>query len=203
MRNFSPRQKFWAIGHTVSGDLHFNDKETGYVWLSYFSPGKFSNRFYATAKSPATTPAVVPFNAKGRLEFREISLGWLHYFKGSYRETKGWSLFGRAGFGLKFSKAENVFEPGVDTVDYQLPAFPVEGQHQFNRLVFDLGLGAEIPLGGNFYAYGEARTWLPASSYPSPVLHNNKNVPFPLIVGVGLRIFFDVFIESSHQSGLR
>ena len=113
MRNFSPRQKFWAIGHTVSGDLHFNDKETGYVWLSYFSPGKFSNRFYATAKSPATTPAVVPFNAKGRLEFREISLGWLHYFKGSYRETKGWSLFGRAGFGLKFSKAENVFEPGV------------------------------------------------------------------------------------------
>jgi hypothetical protein len=90
-----------------------------------------------------------------------------------------------------FTTAQNVYDQSVDTALYQLPATPVEGINKFNRLILDLGAGVEFPLGGNFYLYGEARTWIPTSDYPSPLLHNNRNVPLPAMLSLGLRICFE------------
>jgi hypothetical protein len=191
MRNFSPKQQFWAVGQTVAGNIHFTPRESGYVWISYFIPGKFNNSFRAQAKDPSTTPAQIDFKVAGSWRNREVSIGWLHYFKGAYDEKQTWSLYTRAGFGLMFTQAQNRFRQVVDTSLYQLPAAPIEGNHTFNRLTVDLGLGAEFPLGGNFFVYGEARTWIPSSNYPSPVLHNNKNVPLPVMASCGMRILFD------------
>jgi hypothetical protein len=64
------------------------------------------------------------------------------------------------------------------------------GTDKIYRLSLDLGLGLEYPISGSFYLYGDLRTWLPTSDYPSPYLHNNKNVPLPAIVSLGLRIPF-------------
>jgi len=189
LRNFSPNQEFWSIGQTVRGDYHFSSRETMYTSLVYYSPGKFHNFFIAAAKSPQTVPSEVAYYVAGEWRMREVSIGWKHYFRGSFDEERDWNLYGIAGFGLVFTKIINAFAP-VDTFLYQSPTVPVLGEGKFKRLTLDLGLGGEIPLGGNFYAYGEIKTMLPTTHYPSPYLHNTKDVPLPGIVNVGLRILF-------------
>ena len=192
LRNFSPQQKFFAIGQTVQTNFHFNKRETGYAWLSYHTAGKFTNNFSASAKMPSTTPSTIAFKVQGKWRFREFSLGWKHFFKGSYDAETDWSLYSIAGFGLLFTAVENTTKTVVDTSLYNTSATPTIGVTEFKRLTIDLGLGGEIPLGGNFYFYGDLRTMLPASNYPSAYLHNNKNVPFPFSAHLGLRILFDV-----------
>lgn len=189
LRNFSPDQKFWAFGQSIRGDFHFSKKETGYAALVYYSPGTFHNTFIANARSPFTSPSKVAYYVASEWRMREVSIGWKHYFRGSYYEEKSWNVYGLAGFGLVFTKTRNTFKP-VDSALYDAPKAPVLGDGEFKRLTLDLGLGGEIPLGGNFFAYGEVKTWLRASDYPSPYLHNNKNVPLPAIVCAGLRILF-------------
>jgi hypothetical protein len=188
MRNFSPQQKFWSLGETVQFDFHFNKKQSAYAWITYFTAGKFKNNFTATAKSVNTLPAVVPFKASAKWRSNEVSLGWKHYFKGSFDTETGYNIYGIAGFGLMFAKVENVFSPVIDTSNYSTPT--LAGNSEFSRLTIDLGAGIEFPIGGNFFLYGDLRTWIPTSDYPSPYLHNNKNVPLPFIVGGGMRILF-------------
>lgn len=188
MRNFSPKQKFWALGQTVQFNFHFTKRETAYAWLTYYTAGKFKNNFVATAKSGSTNPQTIPFRAAAKWRNNEVSLGWKHYFKGDFDAETGWGFYGTAGFGLMFTKVENVFTPGIDTSLYFTPLRM--GNDEFKRLTIDLGMGVELPLGGDFFLYSDVRTWIPTSNYPSPSLHNNKNVPLPFMIAVGLRVLF-------------
>lgn len=188
--NFSPRQKFWAFGQTVSVNFHFSKRESLYAWICYYSPGRFSNRYTATAISAATSPASFSYAVKSTWHFREVSLGWKHYFRSSFDDDVNWHLYGLAGFGLMFTRVENRFDPRVDTALYHFPSVPASGTREFKRLILDLGGGVEYPLGTDFYLYGELKTWIPTSSYPSKYLHENKNVPLPLMVNGGLRVLF-------------
>jgi hypothetical protein len=186
--NFSPDQQFWAVGETVQSNIHFSKKQSAYAWISYYTPAKYSNDFTASAKSATTTPSTIPFTATAQWKTGHVSVGWKHYFKGSYDAETGYNIYSIAGFGLMFTKVENTFSAPVDTSLYSAPT--LAGTDKIYRLSLDLGLGLEYPISGNFYLYGDLRTWLPTSDYPSPYLHNNKNVPLPAIVSLGLRIPF-------------
>lgn len=188
MRNFSPNQKFWSLGETVQFNFHFTKRQSAYAWLAYYTPGKFKNNFSATAKSPVTVPSNIPFKATGRWRSNEVSIGWKHYFKGSFDAETGYNVYSIAGLGLMFTKVENIFTPSIDTSLYTAPTR--SGNSEFYRLTIDLGVGAEFPIGGNFFLYSDVRTWIPTTDYPSPYLHNNKNVPMPLMISGGMRILF-------------
>jgi hypothetical protein len=188
MRNFSPKQEFWSLGQTVQFNFHFSAKESGYAWITYYTPGKFKNNFTATAKSSTTSPFTIPFTASAKWRNNEVSLGWKHYFQGSYDTEAGYNIYGLAGFGLMFTKVENIFSPAIDTSLYTTPT--LAGNSEFKRLTIDLGAGVEFPIGGNFFLYSDVRTWIPTTNYPSPYLHNNENVPLPFMISGGMRILF-------------
>jgi hypothetical protein len=190
LRNLSPQQKFWSFGQGVEADFHFSKKNTAYAWINYHTQGSFTNRFVATAKSPATTPPDILYTVKGKWSFRQVSLGWKHFFKGSFNEEQYLNFYGAAGFGLLFSKVANETSPMPDTSIYQLAQTPVIGSDEFKRLTFDLAAGAEYPLASGIFLYGDIKTSLPASGYPSPFFHNREKVPFPLSFNAGLRILF-------------
>lgn len=189
LRNFSPQQKFWAAGQTVQMQFHFSPTQSAYTWVDYYTEGKFKNNFTASAKSFATSPQQIAYTATGYLTFRQISVGWKHYFKGSYNTTKDVNIYGLAGFGFLFAKARNNSSVPIDTIRYTVR--PVIGEGNIKKLTLDLGAGGELHLGGNFYAYADVRTWLPASSSPSPFLHNQRNMPLPVMLCAGLRLLFD------------
>jgi hypothetical protein len=188
LRNLSPQQKFWAIGQTVQANAHFSPTQSAYAWLDYYTEGKFKNSFTASAKSPLTSPQQIAYTATGRLTYRHFSLGWKHYFKGSYQSQKELVLYGSAGFGFLFAKVRNSYNRSIDSSLYQVQT--IEGANKIRRLTFDISAGSELPVGGNFFLFGEARTWLPASGNTSPYLHNQKNVPLPVMVSAGLRVLF-------------
>ena len=186
LRNLNPHQKFWAFGQTVLGNFHISKKETGYAWLSYFTNGKFSNRLDAVAKDAVTSPQKINYTIQSSLRYRQVSVGWKHYFKGSFDEENGWSIYSLAGFGLLFGKAENIFSQPIDSSRYFI-SNPM-GSGNFRRLTFDLGAGTEFPLGGDVYVYSELRSWLPTYGYPSPYLYSNSKIPSVLSVHAGLRV---------------
>lgn len=188
MRNFSPQQRFFALGETVQANFHFDSQETVYAWITYYTSGKFNNPFVATAKSTTTFPAAIPFTAYGVWRNKEFSLGWKHFFKGSFDAQSGYNIYSTAGFGLMFTKVQNTFTPAIDTNLYTTPIR--YGSSQFYRLTLDLGAGAEFPIGANFFLYADVRTWIPTTSYPSPFLQNTKNVPLPFMIATGMRILF-------------
>ena len=189
LRNFSPAQKFWAFGQTVRANFHFSPKQSAYAWLDYYSEGTYRNNFTAITKPPFFTPLQIPFTATGRLTYRHFSLGWKHYFKGRYDEENDINIYGLAGFGFLFARVRNQFSPQIDTARYFVPTAATNGSN-FRRLTFDLGIGAEMPVGGNFYLWADGRSWLPASSGTSPYLHSQKDVPLPVMVSVGIRVLF-------------
>ncbi|HVF81304.1 MAG TPA: hypothetical protein VM884_05200 [Flavisolibacter sp.] len=189
LRNFSPQQKFWAVGQTVRMDLHFTPKQSAYASIDYYTDGSFKNNFTATAKSNLITPQRVNYRANGVLTFRQLSLGWKHYFKGGYTAGKSINLYGAAGFGFLFAKVRNGFSMPVDESLYSTQT--KEGQGRIKKLTLDLALGGELPLGGNFFAFADARTWLPASGNTSPLLHNQRNLPLTVTASIGLRLLFD------------
>ena len=190
LRNFSPQQQFWSFGQDVEGDFHFSKTNSAYAWINYHTQGRFSNTFTAVAKSPATTPSAVPYTVRGKWRFREVSLGWKHYFKGSFKEEQNLNVYGTAGFGLLFSKVTNEIAVMPDTSFYQLAPVPAAGSDEFKRLTIDLAAGAEYPVASGIFLYGDIRTSLPASSYPSPFFHNDKRVPLPVMLNAGIRILF-------------
>ncbi len=115
-------------------------------------------------------------------------MGWKHYLKGAYNAEEGWNLYGYAGFGLMFGVAENTHSINIDSASYVIPV--LQGKDKFKRLTFDLGLGYEIPLGGDIYLYMEGRTLIPTTDYPSRYLFINENAPWFGSVNGGLRILF-------------
>lgn len=188
LRNFSKDQKFWAFGQTVQFNVHLNKKEAIYGWLSYYTAGRFKNNFTAVAKDAATIPQQSFYTVYTGLRFRHVSLGWKHYFLGSFDSENIWNAYGYAGFGLLFGRADNRNSAAIDTSLYSIES-PATGSGAFKRLTFDLGAGLEFPLGTDVFMYTELRTWLPTTDYPSPYLYKNSGkFPSAAAVNLGLRI---------------
>ena len=188
LRNFNEGQKFWAFGQTVQLNVHFSKKEALYAWISYYTNGRFKNNFTAIAKDPATVPQQTAYTVYTGLRFRQLSLGWKHFFIGAFDSEQIWNAYGYAGFGLLFGKADNRYSQTGDTSLYFIES-PAAGSGAFKRLTFDLGLGTEFPLGTDVFMYTELRTWIPTTDYPSPYLYNNSGkFPSAAAVNLGLRI---------------
>ena len=191
LRNLSKQQKFTSFGQTVQVNFYPGTKDAVYAWISYYTNGKFTNSFVATAKDSLTNPQEIYYNAHTEMRYRQISIGWKHYFVGAYNSEHIWNVYGYGGFGLLLGTASNSFDKVVDTALYNSPQ-PLEGSSAFKRLTIDLGLGTEFPLGGGVFVYSEVRTWLPSSHYPSEYLYkDNYNIPAIVAVNVGLRLLIE------------
>ncbi|HEY0434859.1 MAG TPA: hypothetical protein VGC95_13380 [Chitinophagaceae bacterium] len=190
LRNFPTNQRFWSFGQDVVADWHRDNRSGPYAWLSYYSNGHFKNPLVAVAKSPLLSPQQINFVNRATVRLVQISLGWKRYFVGTSDADGKWNVYGLAGFGLIFGKAANQYTPAIDTSNYSVSGAPVTGTGHFKRLTVDLGLGWEVPLGGDIFLYIEGKTWIPASNYPSPYLFDNKNAPFTAMTCAGIRILF-------------
>jgi len=189
LRSFKKEQRYWAIGQTVAGHFNFAQKDGMYVWFAYYNNGKFSNHPTATAKSTFTLPQQMDYTNDAQMGIKHISVGWKHYLKGAYNIEDNWGLYGYAGFGLLLGSIENQHSISIDSTDYYIPV--LKGKANFKRLTIDLGLGFEIPVGGDIYFYMEGRALLPTTDYPSNYLFINKEAPLTGSINTGLRILFD------------
>jgi hypothetical protein len=189
LRSFIKEQRFWIIGQTVAGHFNFTPKDGMYAWFTYSGKGKFSNWLAATAKSVFTIPLQVDYTNNAIMVFNHISIGWKHYLKGAYNIENKWNLYGYAGFGLLFGKIENTHSVAIDSADYFIPVF--KGKAYFKRLTLDLGLGYEVPAGGDVFFYLEGRALIPTTDYPSNYLLINDNAPLMGSFNIGVRILFD------------
>ncbi|HVE61634.1 MAG TPA: hypothetical protein VNA26_07440 [Chitinophagaceae bacterium] len=188
LHDFTKNQQFTSFGQTVQFNFHFSKKQSLYTWIGYYTNGKYQNDLTALPRFLSTTPPSVPYTSFSKIGYRQISVGWKHYFKGGFDIQGSYAIYGLAGFGLVFGHVENTFNKTIDTSKYRVPQLP--GSGKFRRLTFDLGLGIDVPIGTAFYFYGEVRTWLPASNYPSPYLYNS-DAPRVLLLNGGLRLLFD------------
>ena len=189
-RSFKKDQRFWAFGQGVTIDWHFTSRDGPYALVCYYSNGNFKNQLAATAKAPTTTPQQIIFTNKAQVRLEQISLGWRHYLMGTSDAQKRWSVYGMAGFGLIFGKATNNYSTSIDTALYQSPSQPINGSGHFKRLTFDVALGCEFPIGGDFFIYSQAKAWIPTTEYPSKYLFVNNNAPFAAMISTGMRILF-------------
>lgn len=187
-RSWKEGQQFWAFGHTINAQFHLTGRDAVYTWFSYYSPGRFTNQLAATAKSSLTQPQQLNYNARARMRFKHVSVGWKHYFTGRFDAEKGWNSYGLAGFGLLAGNITNTLSAPVDTALYSLPVRG--GAGAFKRLTFDLGLGIEKCVGGDLYVYTELIHWIPASDYPSPFVLANRRAPQASTFHAGIRILF-------------
>jgi len=192
LRNLNRYQKFWSFGQTVQLNFYpAGERNAVYTWISYYTAGKFKNNFAATAKDPLTSPSEIDYSVHTSMRYRQLSVGWKHYFKGSYRSESIWNIYGLAGFGLLLGQVTNSFNKEIADSLYTIPQ-PIEGKAPFKRLTFDAGIGTEFPLGSAVFVYTEARTWIPTSHYPSKYLYqDNYNIPGILSVNVGLRVLIE------------
>lgn len=172
----------------MQGQIHFAPKDAAYAWISYYTNGKFSNDVIATAKSPATNPQQVNYVNNAVMRFKQISIGWKKYLKGTYNAEEGWNLYGYAGFGLIMGRVENTHSVVIDTLDYVVPVRT--GKANFKRLTMDLGLGWEVPLGVDVFFYSEGRVWIPTTDFPSKFIFVNDNAPLVGMINAGIRILF-------------
>jgi hypothetical protein len=187
-RSFQKGQRYWSLGQTITGQFNFTPADAFYTWFTYSSNGKFTRQQDAVAKSILTTPQQVSYTNYARVRFNHISMGWKHYLKGAYNAEDTWNIYGYAGFGLMFGIAQNIHSVAIDSADYDIPVW--SGKAKFKRLTLDLGLGYEIPVGGDIYFYMEGRALVPTTDYPSPYLFINENAPFLGSVNAGLRLLF-------------
>jgi hypothetical protein len=189
VRNQKANQRFWTAGHTARLEWHLTKKDGPYAWMSYIIPGKFKNSLSAEAKLPATSPQSIPFVNKAKMNIKQVSFGWKHYFKGGSNTDDNWSLYGMAGFGIIGGSVTNNFLSSIDTSLYTTPV--LNGASRFKRLTADLGAGWEFPISGELILYNELTAWIPASDYPSKYLVANDKAPMIVSFHFGLRIFFD------------
>lgn len=185
-RSIKKEQRYWAVGQTVHTHFHLTPTDGVYLWIAYYSTGKFSNNLAAAAKSTATNPQQVNYKNNAEMRFKHISIGWKHYFKGSADMEDSWGLYGYAGFGLLPGRIINNHSIVIDSSLYNLPVR--SGKANFKRLTLDLGLGWEAPIGGTVYFYNEGRVWLPTTDYPSDHIFINRNAPLVATLNFGLRI---------------
>ncbi len=188
VRSFKKEQKFWAVGHTAIATFHISATDAVYFWFGIYSNGKFTNNLTATAKSITVTPLQINYNNKAKMGFRHFSAGWKHYLKGVPDEQTKWSMYGSAGFGIILGNVTNTSSIAIDSLNYSQPV--LNGKGNFKRLTVDLGLGAEYPLGSDFYLYAEGKVWLPTTDYPSKYIFVNEKAPLVGLLGVGLRLLF-------------
>lgn len=187
-RNFAPQQRYWSIGQTIRGEWHMDALNTGYAWFCYYNRGKFTNNLTATAKDPATIPAGIDYHNRGGIRFSQLSFGWKRYITGNAFTEQGVNVYGLAGFGLLFGKVLNIHDTRIDTTLYNVPV--LAGRGKYNRLTLDLGLGMEVPVGGDFFVYGECKSYIPVSSFPNRYLLNDKYTPLPGLLTIGIRVLF-------------
>ena len=187
-RNFKKQQSYWAFGHTTQTLFHLTPKDGIYLWFVYYSNGKFKNNLTADAKSPLTTPQQVNYTNSARMRLKQFSIGWRKYIIGTPDAEKHWNLYGFAGFGLMFGKVQNTHSVVIDTALYNVPVRSGEGD--FKRLTMDVGLGWEMPLGGDLFFYTEGKVWIPTTNYPSKYIFINNNAPFVATFGAGVRVLF-------------
>lgn len=187
-RSFKKEQQYWALGHTVQVQYHVAPKDAAYIWLSYYSNGKFLNKLTATAKSGSTLPQQINYDNSAKMHFKQFSIGWKKFLKGRFDAEEKWNLYGYAGFGLVLGRVINTHSTDIDTTIYNVPVRA--GRANFKRLTVDLGLGAEFPLGADIYLYTEGRVWLPTTDYPSKYIFVNKDAPLIGMFNLGLRVLF-------------
>ncbi len=187
-RNFKKEQLYWAFGHTTQALFHLTPKDGIYIWFAYYSKGNFKNNVTADAKSALTIPQQVNYTNNAKMRLKQFSVGWRKYLKGTPDEEKTWSLYGFAGFGLLLGGITNTHSVTVDTAVYNVPVRA--GEANFKRLTMDLGLGWEVPIGGDLYFYTEGKLWIPTTNYPSKYIFVNNNAPFVAMLGAGIRILF-------------
>ena len=188
-RSIKKEQQYWAVGQTVHCHFHFTSKDGAYVWISYYSNGKFQNNLTAEAKQPTTIPQQINYTNNAEMRFKHFSVGLKHYFKGGSDIEEKWSLYGYSGFGLLLGRVINTHSVAIDTSLYNVPVR--SGKANFKRLTLDLGLGWEVFLGGYLYFYTEGRVWVPTTDYPSKYIFVNRNAPFVASLNFGVRILFD------------
>jgi hypothetical protein len=186
--SFKKDQRYWSLGQTITGHFNFTPADGFYIWYAYSSNGKFHNQLSATAKSAITIPQQVSYTNYAKLRFNHISMGWKHYLKGIYNTDNTWNLYGYAGFGLLFGIVENTHSVAIDSAEYSIPVW--KGKAKFKRLTIDLGLGYEIPVGGDIYFYMEGRALIPTTDYPSNYLFINDNAPLTGSLNTGIRLLF-------------
>lgn len=190
LRSLTRGHKFFAFGQTVQGNFHLSPKWTAYTSIGYYTNGKTNNELTAVAKDPLMH-SDFNFSSNSSLRFRQVSLGFKRYVKGNYSNGESaFNVYTITGLGLLFGRVENGYSQPVDTADYMVPQQALEGSTAFKRLTLDLGLGAETMLGAGIYFYTDARTWIPASDFPTPYLFSN-NVPRTVSINAGIRILFD------------
>ena len=187
-RSFKKEQQYWAVGHTVQAQFYFTPKDGAYAWISYYTNGKFTNHVSATAKSIATSPQQINYDNNAVMRFKQISIGWRKYLKGTFNAEEGWNIYGYAGFGVILGRVENTHSVSIDTVLYNVPVRV--GMANFKRLTLDLGLGWEVPLGADIFLYAEGRVWIPTTDYPSKYILVNENAPLVGMINAGIRILF-------------
>jgi hypothetical protein len=187
-RSIKKEQQFWSLGHTVNALFNITPKDAIYVWFGYYTNGKFNNQLTATGKAPLTNPQQISYTNRTLLRSKHFSVGFRKYLVGNCETEKGWNLYASAGFGLLPGRITNTHSVVIDTALYNVPV--LSGTSNFKRLTADLGLGWEKPIGAEFYLYAEARTWIPASDYPSKFLFVNDNAPLTAMLNIGLRILF-------------
>lgn len=188
-RSFKKEQQYWAIGQTIQAIFHLSPKDGIYTWFAYYSNGKFTNDVTATAKSVIILPQQINYVNSGKMRLKHFSLGWRKYLKGVADAEKGWNLYAYAGLGILLGRIENTHSVFIDTVGYNVPVR--SGKANFKRLTLDLGLGWEMPIGGDFFFYTEGRVWVPTTDYPSKYIFVNDNAPFVGMLNIGLRILFN------------
>jgi hypothetical protein len=186
--SFKKSQSFWAAGHTTIANFHLSPKNGVYIWFAYFSDGKFKDQITADAKLVSTLPRQINYQNSARLRFKHLSVGWKKYLKGVPDAEDKWNLYGYAGFGLMMGRVINTHSAIIDTAMYNVPV--LSGKANFKRLTLDLGLGAEIPVGGDLYIYGEVKALIPTTDYPSRFIFINDNAPFVTTLGLGIRLLF-------------
>ena len=187
-RSFKKEQQYWAVGHTIQLQYHVSPKVAPYLWLSYYSNGKFVNHLTATAKLPITVPQQINYDNNAKMHFKQFSIGWKRYLKGSYDAVEKWNMYGYGGFGLVLGWVNNSHDKNIDTSLYVVPVRA--GKANFKRLTVDLGLGAEFPVGADIYFYTEGRVWLPTTDYPSKFIFVNKDAPLLGMFNLGIRVLF-------------
>jgi len=189
LHNGSRNARFTTVGQTIGAQFHLTQKTGAYVHVSYYVNGSFRNNSVATPKDTAGAAIGLPFSSRSKLGYRGLSVGYKQFLRGSYDNERSWNIYATAGFGLLSGSIENIFDRVIDSSIYVVPGVTA-GSGRFTRLTFDVALGAEKAMAAGFFLYGEVRTWLRASSYPSPYLPNN-NVPSVLLLNGGVRILFN------------
>ena len=148
----------------------------------------FLTKISVQQKIAPTISQQINYTNSTKMRLKHFSVGYKKYLKGTSDADKSWNLYAYGGFGLLLGRVQNTHSVAIDTADYNVPV--LSGQANFKRLTVDLGVGWEIPIGGDFFFYTEGRVWIPTTDYPSKFIFVNNNAPLVAMMNAGLRLLF-------------